>query len=62
MLSFISPAVFPQKSFFEKASNQLYREALNIVQNKQRPILTRPQKLIISDFITGVSKQNPCMS
>jgi hypothetical protein len=41
----------------KKTTNQLYREALNIVQNKLKLKLTRPPKLVISDFITGISKQ-----
>lgn len=41
----------------KKTTNQLYREALNIVQSKLKLKLKRVPKLVISDYITGLSRQ-----
>lgn len=41
----------------KKTTNKLYQEALSIVQNKLKLRLKRPPKLVISDYITGLSKQ-----
>ena len=41
----------------KKTTNQLYREALNIVQNKLNLKLKKIPKLVISDYITGLSRK-----
>jgi len=40
-----------------KTTNQLYREALDIVQNKLKLKLKKTPKLVISDYITGLSRK-----
>lgn len=41
----------------KKTTKKLYKEALDIVQNKLNLRLNRPPKLVISDYITGLSKE-----